>query len=63
MVADRRNRSLFLHIADHEGAHLAVVAVFAHGVEDDLRLFAVGVAHVRLTGGPLFVFKKRAETK
>ena len=45
MVALRRDGAFFFDIANHQGAHLAVVAVFAHGVEDNFWLFAIGVAH------------------
>ena len=45
IVALRRDSAFFFDIADHQGTHLTVVAVFAHGVEYDFGLFAVGVAH------------------
>ena len=45
MVALRRDGAFFFDIANHQCAHLAVVAVFAHGVEDNFWLFAIGVAH------------------
>ena len=45
VVTGWRDGALFLYVANHETAHLAVIAIFAHGVKDNLGLSAIGVAH------------------
>ena len=41
VVAGRGDGALVLDVLDHQRAHLAVIAVLAHGVEDDFRLPAI----------------------
>ena len=43
VVAGRGDGALVLDVLDHQRAHLAVIAVLAHGVEDDFRLPAIRV--------------------